>query len=377
MKEKEPQNFEKLFSNELSTLKEIKSLATVTLVTLDTAIPAHGELLKNLGLEPDDWKLVTSKEIDGFLKNFEEVFGESLPSFIKGKENSLRLGGSVFTTLFKLLELKPEIKSAAAFAPIGKENGESSRFDNLVTVVNGIRGDLQSKLNAELNGRLLIQETVSEGITPIILSFYQEKGRSMVLIRDDQEVKIPNEAVESLETPILLLVDARELTQDSYLREAIRLARRPDSFVVLGLGTDSVIPKVVEKIKILYGYTQGETALAGNRGEVSGLLKNWGEARNMSELMLETGLRFLLETNGQNGATAHFRVGENIHSATYAIPKEEVFKGDTTNAGDIFLAYVIKGLMDGPEVGRSMEYWLYMVLKQASKGTLRDLQERD
>lgn len=377
MKEKDTLNSENLLTTELSNLKSIKSLATVTLVTLDAAIPAHGDLLKNLGLEPDGWKLITSKEIGGFLKNFREVFGKDLEAFIKGKESSLRLGGSVFTTLCKLMELKPEIKKAASFVPVGKENGANGTFDSLVMEVNGIRKKLQEELNSGLQGRLLIQETASAGITPIILSFYQEKGRSMVLIRDNQEVRVPKESLLALETPQLLLVDARELTQKTYLGEAINFARHPENFVVVGLGTDSIMPKLTEQIKFLHAYTQGEMGFAGNRREVAALLDNWGGARNLSELMLETRLRFLLETDGQNGAILHFRLGDRIHSAAYAIPQEEVFRGDTTNAGDIFLAYVVHGLMGEPKEGESMEDWLYQIIEYASKGTLKSLLDRD
>src|SRR3989344_12811 len=179
-KERGSQNFKEFLESELSCLKGIKSLTTVTLVTLDAAIPADTELLDKLGLEPDGWKLVTSENIDNFLVDFKKVFEGDLESFIKERESSLRLGGSVFTTLCKLLELKPEIAEATSFVPAGKENGEKGPFDSLTREVNTVRRRLQGELVNKLGGRLLIEERVSEGITPIILSFYQEKGRSMV-----------------------------------------------------------------------------------------------------------------------------------------------------------------------------------------------------
>lgn len=374
MKKKEPQNLEKVISRELAPLRKVKSLVAVTLVTFDVAIPADEELLNKFPLEVDGWKIITSKEIEGFLTSFKGIFGKTLEEFIG--ESKPRLGGSVFMTQRKLLELRPEIVNGACFAPSGKENGTKGLFDDLVKEVNRSRISLQEKSRRELNGRFFIQETVSEGIPPLILSFYQEKGRSMVLIRDNQKVKVEKEILSKLEVPHLLLLDARELTQESYLEEGIRIARNPENFVVLGLGTESIMPQLTKKIKLLHAYTQGETGFAGNRREVEALLSNWGGVDNLSELMLQTNLRFLLETNGQNGAILHFRVEDRIHSAAFAIPKEEVFKGDTTNAGDIFLAYVIDGLMSGSRENESIEDWLYRILESASKGTLGSLQER-
>ena len=371
MKKRDAKTFEKLLLSELSCIRGVKSLASVTLITFDVAIPTSVDTLNRLGQEPDGWKVITSKELDGFLGNFREVVGEDLASFMKDG----RLGGSVFTTASSFLGMKPEMR-AVIIAPIGEENGGRGLADNLTKVTNPARRRLQAELSKDLGGRILFQETVSRGITPIILSLYQDKGRSMALIRDDQEVKILKETLLGLEEPRLILVDARELFQSSYLNETINLARRPASFVVLGLGAHSVLPRLVDKIKILSGYTRGEMAFAGNRGEIEALLNSWGGVRNLSELMLETKLRFLLETDGQNGATLHFRVGNKVHSATYAIPKEEVFWGDTTNAGDIFLAVIIKGVMDEPYQGGSTEDWLYKILENASKGTLGALKER-
>lgn len=372
MKEKEPQKLENTISKELTQLKRINSLVTATLVTLDVAIPVGVQLLQEFPLRVDGWEVINSRRLKGFSERFDEVMGLSLTEALKKYKS--RYGGSVYITERTILGLRPELVGGC-FAPIGEED-ESKSIYHLNKEININRKNLQKDPELSLNGRLFIKETISKGISPLILSLYHEKGRSMVLLRDDQEVKVEEEALSKLKAPHLVLVDARELIQESFIRETIGLTRDPKNFVVVGLGAESIMDQLTQKIKLLHAYTQGETGFAGNRGEVDALLANWGGVTNLSELMLQTKLRFLLETNGQNGATLHFRVGDKIHSAAFAIPREEIFKGDTTNAGDIFLGYVVNGLMDGSKEGESVEDWLYRILEAASKGTLEVLEKR-
>lgn len=373
-KEKEPQKIERNLKKELEKLQGVNSFVSITLVTLDLAIPVSVELLDKFPLGPDDWRKFNSNEITWFAERFKEVMGRPIEEYVK-ENKDFRPGGAIYITQKTLQELKPE-KEGLCIAPTGEGNGGETVIDKLARELTIIRDDLQKRSDFNLDGRLLVSWTASKGTHPFIISLFHEKGRSMVLIKDDQVVKLDMERLSKLKAPHLLLLDARDLTEESYLKEGISLARDPKNFVVLSLGASSIMPQLVGRIKLLHAYTQGEMGFAGNRGEVEALLDNWEGVTNLSELMLKLNLRFLLETNGQNGAILHFRVGEKVHSAAFAIPKEEVFKGDTTNAGDIFLGYVVNGLMDGPNGGESVEDWLYRVLEDASRGTLKKLEER-
>ena len=172
-------------------LNKIKSAATVTLITLDAAIPTNKKQLLKLGLEPDGWKLATSKEARPLLTNFKNTYKKTLEDLMETKEGKLRLGGSVFTTLYKLLEYKPEIKSAAAFVPLGTGDGLRGELDSLVDYVNERRKILTTEIEEFFDKRLKILETVSSGLSPVIISFYQKGKRSMILLRDEQEIR-PN-----------------------------------------------------------------------------------------------------------------------------------------------------------------------------------------
>ena len=120
---------------------------------------------------------------------------------------------------------------------------------------------------------------------------------------------------------------------------------------------------------------KGEYGFSGNKGEVDVLVKHWNGISTAEELVKTANLRFLLETNGQKGATLYFLNGSKVEKGRYSIPKKEIYYGDTTNAGDVFLAATLFGLMSKSEKELSAEK-LREVLRSASKRTLTFLRSR-
>lgn len=366
MKEKEPQNSEKSLGSELEALKRVRSLATPTLITLDFAIPVDTEKLKKMHLEPDGWKVFDLSGFNDFLKDFEAAFEEDPISFLARIKP--RLGGSVYTTKTRILELNPKIVQGITYASGGIPNGDGSLSDFLVRNLGPKRRALLDDVMRNSSDRITVEETPVPGTFPIIFSFYHPGGRSMVLVKGNVEVKVSEESLAVLPLPTLLLVDARELLSESFKKAAVDIAKRSGTFSVVGLGADVVLPQAIPALKELLANAAGEVAFSGNRREVKTLLENWNKAKTLQEFMLETKLRFLLETNSQNGATLYVRKGDHVEATTITISPEYVSNKDTTNGGDDFLARVIVALMDGASPKEALEF--------AVKGTFYFLEER-
>lgn len=364
-------DFEKLLSQETFLLRNIKSAAAVTLITYDVSIPVSDGVLAKTDMQPDGWKLITSKELPHFASVFSEATGRDLKSIFQNPEEA-ELGGAMFIALVHFALAKPEIKEVVCIAPIGRDNG-----DEFNRVINLARREKQARLVSALGGRLVIHETVSPGITSLILCLFQDDERSMALMKDPQEVEVDPKLFARMEKPNLLMMDARDFSQLSYFENTIKFAMQPQNMVMVGLGTDKVLPKMVGKIRALSTSSQGEIGLAGNRAEVSTLLKSWDRGvRNLSELILDAKLRFLLETDGKNGANVNLRIGQEVYSASYLIPAEEVYDGNCKNAGDVFSALTLAGLTKMPPKKEKIEIWLEKILEGASRGTLKFLQLR-
>lgn len=381
------ETFVGLSSKELDLLREISSVMTPTVITTDVAITSGDKLLRELGLTPNGWQLISttdgwryqeSRGIEAFLARFREVFDESFFSYIKKHEGSLRLGGSVFTTTQALLELRPEIERGACFVPVGQIDETNSEVGKLMKYVNRRRGKLITELRGQLDDRLFIHETLCPGVTPICVSLYSPGmgSRSMLIIIDRQKIMVPHEAAVHLKKPSLLLVDTREFAGENYLQTILHFAAQPDVFTVVGMGAASILPDSMDDLRKLQSKTQGELAFAGNRGEIEALVNHWDGVNSPPKLVREAKIRFLLETNGQKGAKLYLRLGEDIHSAEYKLPEEEIFSGDTTNAGDMFLAVVLAELMKLPYGEEPIQPQLTKVLQEASRETLRFLQTR-
>lgn len=383
---KAPETLNEVLSKELALLGGIRSAATPTLLTFDAPIAVDKTQLQRLGLEPDGWQLVSSADdweyqqsmrIEAFLGNFHQVLAKDFLLYIQDNENSLRLGGSALTTLRALLELRPEIERGICFVPVGQADGISNEVAKLIKYVNQKRQELITELETRLNKRLLIQQTSCLGVTPICVSFYQPGSRSMVMIKDEQEIVVPDHTIAQLRGPTLLLIDTRELIQPSYMDAMRQFIIRPDTLTVIGLGATSILPEAMDKIKTLWHQNQGEMAFSGNKGEVEVLLDCWDGVSKPQELIQKANLRFLLETEGQKGATLYLRLKDVAFSAKYQLKSDEIFYGDTTNAGDMFLAGVLAGLMELRYQGEAVESFLLEVLKETSVETLKFLQARE
>lgn len=371
---------EKTFLKELALLKSIKSAVTVTLLTLDTPIEADKTLLDQLGLKPDGWKMVSSTgdwRIENFLDDFNQVFKEDFLSYIQNNKESLRLGGSVLTTLKSLLEKRPKITRGVCFAPVGETKGMNPEVSALIDYVNQERQKLVVDWEEQLSGRLVIKNISSPGLTPICVSFFNPRtgDRSMVLIKDEQKIKVPGQTTED-QGPRLVLADIRDFIQPSFFDATVEFAAQPNTFTVIGLGTELIFPEAIDNIKDLLEKAQGEVAFSGNKGEVDALVSCWDGVSSPVELIKAANLRFLLETNGQEGATLYLRLEDDVYSANYLLSPEEIFEGDTTNAGDIFLAGVLAGLMEQTFQEGYVGTSLSEVLKNTSKETFDFLQSR-
>lgn len=365
--ERSQSDLEKLLLKEFEPLRSIKSLATVTLMTYDVPIPVTNETLTKLKLEPDGWKIVTSENLHEFLQNYYLATGEELIATMKKTKDLHRIAGSEFTTEHTIIDLTPQIHGIAVI-PAGEANGKIKEYDELTNFVNANAENLILDLTNRLSSRTQIHRIHSIGIPPIILSFYQEGKRSMVLIKDDLKVNTPWELINSLEEPSLLLVDARDIINESFKNTTLDILKSKKSHLVVGLGADVLLPKVIGQIKELVNAASGEIVFAGNRAEVKTLLENWDGVLNISELMLETNIRLLLETDGQNGATGYSRVGREIYPITQLIPIDKRSKKDTTNAGDDFQGRILAALIAGCNPSEA--------LLSAVDGTFNFIEER-
>lgn len=195
--------------------------------------------------------------------------------------------------------------------------------------------------------KLTIVPTLHEGrLSPVIFTFtLPGKERKMVLLEgckqdgvNPGEIAVPEGAAQ--------IVDSYELMRpDSPYGEAIMqtLRQQPDTLTVVGLGSTRVIPQATEHI-LRFADAANNLAISGNREEIVLLQETLG-TDSVTGIFDRLGTRFILETNGQQGAQLHLAHTGGVLTFEYQLPDTEIYRGDNTNAGDVFLAATLNGLL--------------------------------
>ncbi|KXK10147.1 MAG: hypothetical protein QY330_01200 [Candidatus Dojkabacteria bacterium] len=340
-----------------------ESISALTIIVLDLSLPVESNQIVQLELGESGWTSLRPEEIDPFLERFETTFGESLIVTLQDADNDhLRLGGTSYTTAKQLAQLLG-INRFNCHAPVG--NSDQPSKDE------GLGGVIQERFNEliTLEAGLTLTPSNHDAPVPLIISFNAPgEERKMVLLpgcKDEgiypsEEANIPN---------TLLILDSYELadTDSTYGKAALaQITENPTNILpFIGLGSTRVVEQASYFIQQFAGIRP--INISGNKEEVE-LLCRVRNCSNVSELMLDLNTQILLETNGRNGATIYVNFNNEVYGVSYFLPESEIYEGDNTNAGDVFLAAVIRGLSNvdsNTDIGES----LLKVLQEASTST--------
>ncbi|MFQ5492630.1 MAG: hypothetical protein ACE5DX_00505 [Candidatus Dojkabacteria bacterium] len=304
---------------------------------------------------------------------YELTFGISLRDRIlqDGGDTDIRIGGTSYTTACNLRTHNGSVRQIDAIVPIGvTSESDDESFDAAVNRI-------FDKLTQATEGVVLRATTYSDTHTPVSLNLVSGGHRSMVMIEGCKNRGIVMPEIPPNNGQALIVVDTYELaTPDSTYAGAVKMlaARDPDTFVTIGLGSTFVIPSARENLQEIADVSRN-LCMSGNAGEVECLLETFG-FDEVEQLMQALGVRILLRTYGKEGAQILYNFGEVIVASTYALPEDEKYDGNTTNAGDMFLAACLHALSTMEYESTEPESQLTEVLAFASRTTQKLLVER-
>jgi|GEM_PF-4379140 len=395
-----PERFPAL-SPETPNLKDVSAVSSPTIMTVDYPRKAESFQLAALGFdEKTDWQFVPNEELPAFLEKYEGVFGTTLAGDITASQG-IRGGGTMRNTLESLRQLRAgkehSLEEVRLQVPTGDYVNERVSDDSqadLASLVNNRGHELINLLEEE---GIIVERNVAEGsMFPVCLCLDDGSGRRcMALIEGCKSAglaEVPIPKAEDVRPGVgLILVDAYELKEpdSSYVKAAkAQLSAREEAVLVIGLGNDSILsePDLKDNFDALILHERtGGLGISGNKGEADQLVASYG-LNGIEDLFLQTKLKFVLVTSGQQGASLFYRPyaqGEqsDFIKVEYALTVDQIYNGDTTGAGDRFLSFVLDGLMDidqgSSEVGDPLlGDKLSRILEDASEGTLIYLEAR-
>lgn len=365
---------ESLTPQEAFNLPNVSTTSTVTLSTLDLSQRLTAEQANTIALSGIGWDPIDDVDVPAFLQRYQAATGMELIDVISNPPDGITLarGGTSDTTCRHLGLLTDSVTKVISHVPLGRSNGAAQP---LIDVVNDAHASL-SRSDAKLE----LRPTWHDGrLSPVILAFLVDgtDERQMVLLKGCKDEGINPDEVFSYPDS-LQVIDSYEMsTPDSPYAAAAKkmLTTNPDTVTVIGLGSTRVIegatPHILEMAE-----TAKHLGISGNKGEMQ-LLRDQLGVDETTQIIEKTGARFVLETNGKEGATLHIAHLGEIHSCHYTVPSHEIYTGNNTNAGDVFLAATISGLLKFDATDGLDADALQGILSTASTYTYEFLQNRN